>query len=171
MHEMKKKSIIVWKKKFLNFSADFVGQKFCLTKIFTQIHSFRLVCISMLVYFELTMILHDFLHFSNPQTMSALMNKKNASIFQLCFSVYMAGQMPKYCSSRHIIWANHEINFATGEITCWGTSQVSLLAKEFSYPSEAKRWILVKVFHWIYSIYEVTELSLMTVWYQISEIL
>ena len=27
--------------------------------------------------------------------------KKNASIFQLRFSVYLAGQMPKYCSSRH----------------------------------------------------------------------
>ena len=97
-----KRNRSLFEKKFLNFSADFVGQKFCLTQMFTQIHSFMLVCISMLVYFELTMILHDFLHFSNPQTMSALMNKKNASIFQLRFSVYLAGQMPKYCSSRLI---------------------------------------------------------------------
>ena len=95
-----KRNRSLFEKNFLNFSADFIGQKFCLTQMFTQIHSFMLVCISMLVYFELTMILHDFLHFSNPQTMSALMNKKNASIFQLRFSVYLAGQMPKYCSSR-----------------------------------------------------------------------
>ena len=111
MHEMKKKSIIVWKK-ILNFSADFVGQKFCLTQMFTQIHSFMLVCISMLVYFELTMILHDFLHFSNPQTMSALTNKKNASIFQLRFSVYLAGQMPKYCSSRRNSMTGMEENYS-----------------------------------------------------------
>ena len=99
-----KRNRSLFEKKILNFSADFVRQKFCLTQMFTQIYSFMLVCISMLVYFELTMILHDFLHFSNPQTMSALMNKKNASIFQLRFSVYSAGQMPKYCSSRHILF-------------------------------------------------------------------
>ena len=75
----------LFEKEFMNFSADFISQKFCLTQMFTQIHSFMLVCICMLVYFELTMILHDFLHFSHPQTMSALMNKKIHQYFNFVF--------------------------------------------------------------------------------------
>ena len=55
------------------------------------------------------------------------------------------------------------MNFATGEITYWDTAEVSRFAREFSYPSVAKKEFLVKLFSWIDAIYQVTELSLMTV--------
>ena len=60
-----------------------------------------------------------------------------------------------------------EMNFATGEITYWDTAEVSRFAREFSYPSVPKKEFLVQLFSWIDAIYQVTELSLMTVLYQI----
>ena len=41
------------------------------------------------------------------------------------------------------------MNFATGEITCWDTAEVSWFARDFSYPSVAKKEFLIKLFSWI----------------------
>ena len=55
------------------------------------------------------------------------------------------------------------MNLATGEITGWDSAEVSWFARDFSYLDVAKKEFLAKLFSWIDAIYQVTELSLMTV--------